>query len=152
MSLLNDNTSMSSNDSDDSLDSSKYSKVTHEEHIELAPDTYVGSIESELVKRYVHIETENASENPDGKVVMKDVKIVPALYKIFDEVLVNAADHWQRLNVEKTRGGDVKNLLTEIHVSFNKETNCFFERRCSEYGAVFDFIFLTKPSSKSSNT
>ncbi|MBT6143718.1 hypothetical protein HOH51_04390 [bacterium] len=36
--------------------------------------------------------------------------------------------------------------------SFSKETNCFFERRISEYEAVFDFIFFTKPSSKSSNT
>ncbi len=31
-----------------------------------------------------------------GNIVSKDVTIVPGLYKIFDEVLVNAVDHWRR--------------------------------------------------------
>ena len=117
MTDLNDTSSISSMDSDDSLESSKYSKVTHEEHIELAPDTYVGSIESEATRRYVYVDP--SEEEPEGKIELRDIKIVPALYKIFDEVLVNAADHWQRLNSEK----DVKHLLTEIHVNFNEKTN-----------------------------
>ena len=96
MTDLNDTSSISSMDSDDSLESSKYSKVTHEEHIELAPDTYVGSIESEATRRYVYVDP--SEEEPEGKIELRDIKIVPALYKIFDEVLVNAADHWQRLN------------------------------------------------------
>jgi DNA topoisomerase-2 len=30
------------------------------------------------------------------KIVLRDIKYVPGLYKIFDEILVNAADNKQR--------------------------------------------------------
>jgi DNA topoisomerase-2 len=32
----------------------------------------------------------------DGKMVLREVTFVPGLYKIFDEILVNAADNKQR--------------------------------------------------------
>ena len=67
----------------------------------IAPDTYVGSIEPEEVETFV-LETSDASgteaETKDEvRIVNKKIQIVPALYKIYDEVLVNAADHWKRL-------------------------------------------------------
>lgn len=54
------------------------------EHILLRPDTYIGSIEKQLQQLWVH----------DGeKMVFKQVSFVPGLYKIFDEILVNASDN-----------------------------------------------------------
>ena len=61
-----------------------YQKKTQLEHILLRPDTYVGSIEHQQQSLWVH----------DGeKMVNRQVSFVPGLYKIFDEILVNAADN-----------------------------------------------------------
>lgn len=54
------------------------------EHILLRPDTYIGSTEKQEQALWVH----------DGeRMVHKVIKFVPGLYKIFDEILVNAADN-----------------------------------------------------------
>jgi hypothetical protein len=61
-----------------------YQKKTPLEHILLRPDTYVGSTEKQQMALWVH----------DGeRMVQQNVGIVPGLYKIFDEILVNAADN-----------------------------------------------------------
>lgn len=64
-----------------------YQKKTQLEHILLRPDTNVGSIEKHTQKLWVY---------EDGKMVNRSVIFVPGLYKIFDEILVNAADNKQR--------------------------------------------------------
>ncbi|KAI8592154.1 DNA topoisomerase [Geranomyces variabilis] len=61
-----------------------YQKKTQLEHILIRPDTYVGSIESQTVPMWVY---------EDDKMVHRDVTYVPGLYKIFDELIVNAADN-----------------------------------------------------------
>ena len=111
-----DNSSISS-DFDDSC--SNYTKVSHEEHVQLVPDTYVGSVESEQVKRYVHLFTED--NNGEGIIIEKNISIVPACYKIFDEVLTNASDHWKRLLTFKEDGIPVKDLVKEIRVNLDKD-------------------------------
>ena len=63
---------------------SKYQKKTQLEHILTRPDTYVGDIKLQTEKLYIHEE---------GKIVKKEIQYVPALYKIFDEIIVNASDH-----------------------------------------------------------
>ncbi|XP_022982562.1 DNA topoisomerase 2 isoform X1 [Cucurbita maxima] len=64
-----------------------YQKKTQLEHILLRPDTYVGSIEKHTQNLWIY-------EN--DKMVHRSVTYVPGLYKIFDEILVNAADNKQR--------------------------------------------------------
>ncbi|EXB68160.1 DNA topoisomerase 2 [Morus notabilis] len=64
-----------------------YQKKSQLEHILLRPDTYVGSIEK-------HTQTLWVFENDE--MVHRSVTYVPGLYKIFDEILVNAADNKQR--------------------------------------------------------
>lgn len=64
-----------------------YQKKTQLEHILLRPDTYVGSIEKHKQMLWVY-------ENDE--MVQRMVSYVPGLYKIFDEILVNAADNKQR--------------------------------------------------------
>ena len=68
----------------------KVIKYTHLEHVLKVPDTYVGSIESTQEEHYVL--------NDDGtKMVKKSINYTPGEYKIFDEILVNALDHYVRI-------------------------------------------------------
>lgn len=67
-----------------------YQKKSQLEHILLRPDTYIGSIERVQENMWVVKQTE-----VEGKInydlIQRDVSFVPGLYKIFDEILVNAA-------------------------------------------------------------
>jgi len=66
-----------------------YQKLSQLEHILVRPDTYVGSIEKVKQKMWVY-------DDAIRKMVEKEISYVPGLYKIFDEILVNAADNFQR--------------------------------------------------------
>ncbi|RHY27734.1 hypothetical protein DYB32_006565 [Aphanomyces invadans] len=66
-----------------------YQKKTQLEHILLRPDTYVGSIEPAEQSLWVF-------DDENSKMVQKKVTICPGLYKIFDEIIVNACDNKQR--------------------------------------------------------
>lgn len=63
-----------------------YQKKTPIEHILLRPDTYIGSVENESQPMYVW-------DDESGKILQKTINYVPGLYKIFDEIIVNAADN-----------------------------------------------------------
>uniref|UniRef100_A0A8B9K2A5 DNA topoisomerase 2 n=1 Tax=Astyanax mexicanus TaxID=7994 RepID=A0A8B9K2A5_ASTMX len=67
-----------------------YQKKTQLEHILLRPDTYIGSVEPLSQQMWVFDE--------DVGMNCRDITFVPGLYKIFDEILVNAADNKQRDN------------------------------------------------------
>lgn len=64
-----------------------YQKKTQLEHILLRPDTYIGSVEKQTEKMWVH---------SGASMVFREVSFVPGFYKIFDEILVNAADNKTR--------------------------------------------------------
>merc|ERR1719188_2426426 len=66
-----------------------YQKKTPVEHILLRPDTYVGSVEKQDESLWVW-------NSDSGEMEYRGIQYVPALYKIFDEILVNAADNLQR--------------------------------------------------------
>ncbi|KAJ9667630.1 DNA topoisomerase 2 [Coniosporium apollinis] len=66
----------------------RYQKLTQLEHIIKRPDTYIGSVERTHNQMWVF---NSATESME----MRDVSYVPGLYKIFDEILVNAADNKQ---------------------------------------------------------
>ncbi|XP_011051351.1 PREDICTED: DNA topoisomerase 2 isoform X1 [Acromyrmex echinatior] len=66
-----------------------YQKKSQLEHILLRPDTYIGSVETITEMMWVF-------DKEKEMMVQKDIKYVPGLYKIFDEILVNAADNKQR--------------------------------------------------------
>ncbi|CAJ1084130.1 DNA topoisomerase 2-beta isoform X2 [Xyrichtys novacula] len=65
-----------------------YQKKTQLEHILLRPDTYIGSVEPITQQMWVFDE--------DIGMNQREITYVPGLYKIFDEILVNAADNKQR--------------------------------------------------------
>jgi DNA topoisomerase-2 len=89
----------------------KYQKLSQLEHILKLPDTYIGSIEKTIDDTYVYIETDN-------KIVKKEVEYVPGLYKIFDEILVNAVDHHTRSHNDPNEEN-----VKYIKVNISKETN-----------------------------
>lgn len=66
-----------------------YQKKSQLEHILLRPDTYIGSVEFVTENMWVY-------DKEKEMMVQKEIKYVPGLYKIFDEILVNAADNKQR--------------------------------------------------------
>ena len=63
-----------------------YKKMTQLEHVIARPDTYVGSVQMQTEKMWVWSEETESMVN-------KQINFVPGLYKIFDEILVNAADN-----------------------------------------------------------
>ncbi|KHJ48124.1 DNA gyrase/topoisomerase IV, A subunit [Trichuris suis] len=66
-----------------------YQRKTQLEHILLRPDTYIGSIEPHTDLLWVY-------DEESEKMVQRNITYVPGLYKIFDEIIVNAADNKQR--------------------------------------------------------
>ena len=85
------------------------------------PDTYIGSVERQTDKMWVYNSESESME-------FRDVTYVPGLYKIFDEILVNAADNKQndknmseiRVSVDRESGeisikNDGKGIPIEIH-------------------------------------
>ena len=67
----------------------RYQKVEQREHILMRPDTYVGSVHEQPLERWVY-------DDATQSLGPREVRIVPALFKIFDEILVNASDNKQR--------------------------------------------------------
>lgn len=67
----------------------KYQKLTPHEHILRRPDTYIGS--TQPVTEYMWV-----FDTDTQRLVQRSTTYVPGLYKIFDEILVNAADNKQR--------------------------------------------------------
>lgn len=64
----------------------KYQKFTHLEHILARPDTYVGSLKEDISQQWIF---------QGDKLIQKYISWIPGLYKIFDEILVNAIDQCQ---------------------------------------------------------
>lgn len=63
-----------------------YKKKSQLEHILLRPDTYIGSTEAEEQEMWVF-------DTEEDLIKRRKIKYVPGLYKIVDEILVNAADN-----------------------------------------------------------
>jgi DNA topoisomerase-2 len=66
-----------------------YDKKTPREAILDLPDTYIGSIDVNSEWRWVY----NADT---GRMEFREVQMNPGLYKVFDEILVNARDAFVR--------------------------------------------------------
>ncbi len=83
-----ENVSAASNKAGSKSVEETYQKLTQLEHVLLRPDTYIGSTEQNRTKLWVYDEGVGITH--------REVTYVPGLYKIFDEILVNAADNKQR--------------------------------------------------------
>ncbi len=95
----------------------KYKKLDAREHVLTRPGMYIGSIEEDTYDTWVF-------DHESKKMIKKQIKYIPGLFKIFDEILVNAVDHSIRLKCEKEKGKEV-NLVKNIKISIDKETGVF---------------------------
>ena len=66
-----------------------YQKKTDKQHILDNPDTYIGSIENIDTDYWVF---------QDNKIVSNHIQLIPGLFKLFDEGIVNCRDHVVRMN------------------------------------------------------
>lgn len=101
--------------------SEQYQKLTQLEHIIKRPDTYIGSTEKTDKQTWVFNSETNSME-------FREISYVPGLFKIFDEILVNAADNKQndanmkeiKVVIDREKGeisvqNDGKGIPVEIH-------------------------------------
>jgi DNA topoisomerase-2 len=101
--------------------SDRYQKISHVEHILIRPDTYIGSVNATQQDMWVYNSETSAIE-------FRKISYVPGLFKIFDEILVNAADNKQndpsmseiKVVIDAEKGeisiqNDGKGIPVEIH-------------------------------------
>ena len=83
---------MNTNANDETI-SNKYQQKTDKQHILDNPDTYIGSIENIDSNMWIMNEASN-------KIIEKEIKYIPGLFKLFDEGIVNCRDHVVRMQTE----------------------------------------------------
>lgn len=89
-------------------DASKIKKLTQREHILQLPDTYIGSRDCQTESRWVY--------NPaDAKMEWREVQMNPGLFKIFDEIIVNALDHVTRQSLTESKVSNIRVTLAPDH-------------------------------------
>ncbi|KAF2458755.1 DNA topoisomerase [Lineolata rhizophorae] len=99
----------------------RYQRLSLVEHILKRPDTYIGSVERTDKEMWVFNSSTESMER-------REISYVPGLYKIFDEILVNAADNKVRdknmneikVTVDREKGeisvrNNGKGIPIEIH-------------------------------------
>ncbi|MDP6755781.1 MAG: ATP-binding protein, partial [Candidatus Marinimicrobia bacterium] len=82
--------------------SKQYQKKTDRQHILDNPDTYIGAVDEIETNTWVW-KSNKDDDNDNGKIISKTATIIPGLYKLFDEGVVNARDHVIRM---KNHAGD----------------------------------------------
>ena len=90
----------------------QYQKKTDKQHILDAPDTYIGSVEEDSVVNWCL---------KDEKFQHAEYKWISGLYKLFDEGIVNARDHFVRIG-QKIAAGEDAMPVTKIEITIDKET------------------------------
>jgi DNA topoisomerase-2 len=100
--------------------SQTYQKKSDKEHILDNPDTYIGSVENVESQLYVF-------DTSTCKINEETFNFNPALFKLFDEGIVNCRDHVIRMqtNYEKANKGATENTVqkvTQIQVEIENDT------------------------------
>ena len=122
------------NETQSSILAQKYQKKTDKEHVLDTPDTYTGSMTVTDYDTFVFVDNADKSNGNDkdgetndklnmsnDKIVEKQVSIVPGLYKIFDEAVVNTRDQTVRMRNLIDKGNTDAIPVTEIDISFDKQ-------------------------------
>ena len=91
--------------------SKKYQKKTDKEHILSNPDTYIGSVELVDTAEYIY-------DNETNSIAQKTINVLPGLFKLFDEGIVNCRDHFVRMASDTN---DSKHPVSKIEVSVSED-------------------------------
>lgn len=89
----------------------KYKKLDGREHVLTRPGMYIGSTEEDVCTTWVY-------ETVASRLAKKQIKYIAGLYKIFDEILVNAIDHAIRLKGQE----GCKHLVKSLRVNIDRES------------------------------
>ena len=92
----------------------QYQKKTDREHILSNPDTYIGSVEN--IDGEYHI-----LDPVNSKIITKEISVIPGLYKLFDEGIVNCRDHVVRCKQAISQEKPNTLPVTNIDVSVDSE-------------------------------
>ena len=92
----------------------KYKKMDQREHVLNRSGMYIGSVEQDSVELW-HCDDNN-------NFIKDTIKYVPGLYKIFDEIIVNALDHIIRLKDESKTSNLTFKFVKEIKINIDKTT------------------------------
>ena len=84
----------------------KYQKLSQIEHILKRPGMYIGPVEPSTQLTWVY-------NNSKNRMVQKNIKYSPGLYKLLDEILMNALD-------ETTRDNTLKNIKVSVFENTGK--------------------------------
>jgi DNA topoisomerase-2 len=95
---------------DDTNLSNKYQQKTDKQHILDNPDTYIGSVEIIDSEQFVF----SSTEETNIKIREKSIQYVPALFKLFDEGIVNCRDH--AIRMEKAVEEKVENSINVSYI------------------------------------
>jgi len=100
----------------------KYQQKTDKQHILDNPDTYIGSVEMVDSELYIF----STNEESPIQIVEKQIQYIPALFKLFDEGIVNCRDH--AIRMEKAVKDDQENNLPvkNIDITIHEDTITMF--------------------------
>lgn len=85
--------------------SNKYVKLDPREHVLMRPGMYIGSLDPDNIQTWIY----------DNKMLQKNIDYISGLYKIYDEIIVNALDHVIRCQQEN------KKVVKEIKINIDKK-------------------------------
>ena len=89
-----------------------YQKKSDKQHVLDNPDTYIGSVEN--------VETHEFNLHSESlKMKQETFHLIPGLYKLFDEGIVNCRDHAIRMSQKKEKDA---NQVSYISVEINQNT------------------------------
>ena len=92
--------------------STKYQQKTDKQHILDNPDTYIGSVENVDSDMWILNETSD-------KIIEKNIKYIPGLFKLFDEGIVNCRDHVIRM--QQAVKNNTENTLPVSYIDISIE-------------------------------
>lgn len=92
----------------------KYVKLEQREHVLTRPSMYVGSVETDAITTWI-------CERVGAPFTQRSINYNAGLYKIFDEVLVNAIDHSVRMQ-ERCATDSTAKPVRNIKVTISRET------------------------------
>ena len=100
--------------SEDANLSNKYQQKTDKQHILDNPDTYIGAVEKIDSMQWV-------LNDDNSKIIEQNIELIPGLFKLFDEGIVNCRDHVVRMAQAIANGQSNCLPVTNIEITIEED-------------------------------
>ena len=100
--------------SEDATLSNKYQQKTDKQHILDNPDTYIGAVEKIDSMQWV-------LNDDNSKIIEQNIELIPGLFKLFDEGIVNCRDHVVRMAQAIANGQENAIPVTNIDITIEED-------------------------------